>query len=157
MDRTTFSHSWKPAVPKAWLHVVSGLTWSGVGIWLCGLAFGWLRPVDPPTAGLLGLGGLLLAALIHRFGFTRFAKRNLQRIDTIPSEKACVFAFQAWTSYPLVLVMVSLGIFLRSSSLIPKPLLAVLYLGIGGGLFLSSLHYYRHLAGITPRGQEASR
>jgi hypothetical protein len=42
--------------------------------------------------------------------------------------------------------MISLGIFLREYSPIPKPVLAILYLAIGGGLFLSSFLYYKHLA-----------
>jgi hypothetical protein len=137
--------TWKPGVPKFWLHLVSGLTWSGIGIWLCVLAVDWLKGVDLLLASILALGGLMLAGLIHLFGFTRFAKTNLERIDSIASDKVCIFAFQAWTSYPLVLAMISLGIFLRKYSPIPKHLLAVLYLGIGGGLFLSSMLYYRHL------------
>jgi hypothetical protein len=38
--------------------------------------------------------------------------------------------------------MIALGLYLRVYSPIPKPLLAVLYLGIGGGLFFASLHYF---------------
>ena len=50
--------------------------------------------------------------------------------------------FSEWKSYPLVLVMIALGIYLRAYSPIPKSLLAVLYLGIGGGLSSSSLRYF---------------
>jgi hypothetical protein len=41
--------------------------------------------------------------------------------------------------------MISLGIFLRKYSPIPKPLLAILYIGIGGGLFFSSYWYFHTL------------
>lgn len=51
-----------------------------------------------------------------------------------------------------MIVMISLGIFLRLYSPIPKPLLAVMYIGIGGSLFLASLHYYKHIW-VTERGR----
>jgi hypothetical protein len=38
--------------------------------------------------------------------------------------------------------MIGLGITLRNITPIPKPLLGIMYLGIGGGLGLSSLVYY---------------
>jgi hypothetical protein len=60
-------------------------------------------------------------------------------------EKPCLFAFQAWHSYPLVIVMIGLGITLRKFTPIPKPLLGILYIGIGGGLGLASLHYYQSI------------
>lgn len=42
--------------------------------------------------------------------------------------------------------MISLGIYLRIYSPFPKPLLAILYLGIGGGLLSASLHYFVNIA-----------
>jgi hypothetical protein len=38
--------------------------------------------------------------------------------------------------------MIALGITLREYTPIPKPLLGILYIGIGGGLGLASFHYY---------------
>jgi hypothetical protein len=57
----------------------------------------------------------------------------------------CLFAFQKWSSYPLVLVMVAMGIYLRRYSPIPKPDLAILYLGLGASLFASSFKYYAQM------------
>ena len=91
------------------------------------------------------MAGILLAAAICLFGFSKLAHRNIDRIQALESEKVCLFAFQSWTSYPLVAFMVSLGIYLRVYSPFPKPLLAILYIGIGGGLFLSSLSYFAHI------------
>jgi len=91
------------------------------------------------------MGGLLLAAIIYVFGFSKLAGKNIRRISNLTGDKICLLAFQEWTSYPLVIVMISLGIFLRIYSPILKPLLAVMYIGIGGSLFLASLHYYEHI------------
>ena len=47
-----------------------------------------------------------------------------------------------WKSYIIVVIMVSMGIMLRHSS-IPKRYLSVLYNGIGLALFLSGIRYFR--------------
>ena len=134
-----------PAVKKFWLHLIAGIMWSGVGIMLVAIAARWLGLVRIGQALLLVLAGLALAAAIYFFGFSKMALKNVRRINAYLQERVCVFAFQRWTSYPLILFMVSLGIYLRIYSPFPKPLLAILYFGLGGGLFLSSLHYYAQL------------
>ena len=141
-------NSLKPGVDKFWLFVVASLMWSGVGIYLDLLAFGWLRPVNIGLALLLIASGFLLAVAIYFIMFKRFTDLNIIRIRGLSGEKICIFAFQRWTSYPLVAVMISLGIFLRVYSPIPKPFLAVLYFGIGTGLFIASLRYYRYILSI---------
>jgi hypothetical protein len=133
---------WIPATKKIWLHLLAGLMWSGVGIMLVSFAARWLGLVHSWAIILLIIAGLLLAAAIYFFGFSKLASRNIQRIIRIPKERVCLFAFQQWTSYPLVLVMIALGLYLRLYSPIPKPYLAILYLGIGGSLFASSIQYY---------------
>jgi hypothetical protein len=135
----------KPASDKRVLIVLAGLMWSGVGVMLGRLAFGWLRLETSYDAFWLGLCGILLGLNIYRFGFSRFADKNIRRIKAYLDDKICIFAFQEWSSYPLVMVMISLGIFLREYSLFPKSWLSPVYMGIGCALFLASLHYYRQL------------
>ncbi|KAA3663941.1 MAG: hypothetical protein DWQ04_08235 [Chloroflexi bacterium] len=135
----------KPATNKLWLYAVAGLMWSGVGIFLNKLAYGWLAPLKWLTIVPFVLAGIGLAITIYAFGFSKLAKKNINRIVQINNEKVCIFAFQQWSSYPLVAFMISLGIFLRKYSPIPKPYLAIMYIGIGGSLFLASTHYYQQI------------
>ena len=135
-------NKWTPATKKIWLYLTAGIMWSGVGIMLVAFAAHWLGPVHAWTAILLVMAGLLLASGIYFYGFSRLASQNVRRIIDIPKEKVCLFAFQKWTSYPLVLVMIAMGIYLRKYSPIPKPYLAILYFGLGTSLFASSLQYY---------------
>lgn len=132
----------KPAVPKLWLYAVAGLMWSGVGVFLNKLAYGWLSPLTWGTVIFFVLAGIALAVTIYAFGFAKLANKNIKRIYKLQNKRVCIFAFQQWSSYPLVLFMIMLGISLRNYSPIPKPYLATLYIGIGGSLFLASLHYY---------------
>jgi hypothetical protein len=135
----------KPAVAKVWLYGTAGLMWSGVGVFLNSLAYDWLEPLKWVYILLLALAGASLAFTIYYFGFSNFADKNIRRIHAIKNNKVCFFAFQQWHSYPLVAFMISLGIFLRVYSPIPKPYLAVMYIGIGGSLFLASFHYYKQI------------
>lgn len=132
-----------PAVPRQWLMTLAGIMWTGVGLMLCWLAYGWLTGSPRPESVWLALAGFLGALAIYRFGFRRMAHANVRRIRQL-NERACLFSFMAWKSYLIVPVMVTLGILLRNSP-IPKPLLAAMYIAIGGGLFLSSFVYYGRL------------
>ncbi|MBC8216415.1 MAG: hypothetical protein ISS10_02205 [Candidatus Marinimicrobia bacterium] len=131
----------KPAVNKRWLLLVSGLLWSGVGIMLNTFAFRWVGQYHGMELFTVIFVGIVLGITIAKFGFRHIAKKNIQRINSLP-ERVCVFAFQAWKSYILILVMMSMGIFLRTSSLFPKILLSPMYIGIGTALFVSGLEYY---------------
>ena len=134
-----------PVVSKKWLYFVAGLLWSVAGMLLLNFAFGWFKPLGMSQVLPFALAGFVLALAIYFFGFSKLAGKNVKRIVQIGGEKTGLLAFQEWTSYPLVIFMIALGISLRHYAPIPKPLLGILYTGIGGGLFLSSLHYYGHL------------
>ena len=132
----------KPGLPKNWLLLTAGLLWTGVGIFLVSLALEWIFAPEVVQSWIYWLPGILLAGLIYYFGFSKLAIKNSQRIHKLTVEKPCLFAFQEWHSYPLVLFMIALGITLRKYTPIPKPLLGILYTGIGAGLGLASIHYY---------------
>ncbi len=109
---------------------------------LLSLAAGWLREGHAHVFLLVAVG-VFAALLIHHFGFLRVVDKNLSRI--LPMEgKRCVFSFMSWKSYLMVVLMMAMGMGLRHSP-IPKPLLAVLYIGIGLALILSSIRYLRVL------------
>jgi len=133
----------KPAVSKYFLMGIAGVMWSGVGTMLMVLAVKWMQPMDIEWDAEVGAAGLLLALSVYRFGFSKIAAKNIRRLCALP-DKACLFAFQAWRSYLIIIFMISLGIFLRHLP-IHKYFLSVPYLTIGGALFLSSLHYYAQL------------
>lgn len=116
-----------------------------VGIMLLNLAIGWLKPLGLSRALVHVLAGILLALGFYFFTFSKLACKNVGRIEQLEADKTCIFAFQTWKSYPLIVFMIALGITLRHFTPIPKPYLAIAYTGVGGGLLLSSLLYYGHL------------
>ena len=130
----------KPAVPKHWLIAIAGLVWSAAGGMLCGMAWQWVRPLPPLHILGLAAGGLALAFLLHRSMLARIARRNMTRIASY-ADRGCVFAFQAWRSYLMILLMIALGSFLRHTAL-PREPLAVLYSAMGLALLAASVSYY---------------
>ncbi|MDD5308490.1 MAG: hypothetical protein PHU25_14305 [Deltaproteobacteria bacterium] len=131
----------EPAVDKKVLYAVAAVVWSAVGLMMCGLAASWLALLPWLEDAGVAAAGLMVAILAAVFLFSRVARRNIARIEG-KRERVCVFAFQAWRGYVLVAFMIALGLALRHSPL-PRPLLAFLYLGIGGGLLGGSVRYYR--------------
>jgi hypothetical protein len=136
----------KPAVPRNWLIATAGVMWTAVGVILCSMAYHWLTAVVSKRSILFGVTGFLLALVVYYFGFSKIARKNIDRLFQF-QDKVCFFAFQAWKSYLIIALMATMGAFLRHSS-IPKQYLAVIYLAIGGALILSSLHYYVRLLNI---------
>jgi hypothetical protein len=133
----------KPAVKKPILLLLSGLMWFGVGVMLNMFAVHWLIAYGNSFGFLFAGIGFIAALFIHHFGFLKLADKNLGRISYL-KDKPCVFSFMSWRSYLIVVVMVTLGITLRHSS-IPKQYLSVIYIGIGLALILSSIRYFKVL------------
>lgn len=136
-----------PAVDKRFLLVLSGIIWSVVGIMLCNLAIHWLSHSPVQKSLFPGVTGILLSLLIHHFGFLRLVDKNIKRI-LAKEGKVCIFGFQPWRSYFIIVIMIGMGIVLRHSSL-PRQYLSIVYLGFGGAMLLSSLRYYRIFIKIT--------
>ncbi|MDY6903402.1 MAG: hypothetical protein SWH61_01840 [Thermodesulfobacteriota bacterium] len=133
---------YKPAVPGTVLVLLAGTAWICVGIMLLIMAAVWLAAASNGTVHYdFAVAGVVLALLIHHFGFLKIVNSNLERI--LPADgKRCVFAFIPWKSYLIIAVMVAMGITLRHSA-IPRQYLAICYIGIGLALVLSSIRYMR--------------
>ncbi len=138
----------KPEVKRKWLIMISGLMWSGVGILLNWIASKWFHLFNVWQTVLALTAGPVLGVAISYFGFSRLAQQNADRILLYP-EKVCVFAFQRWQMYILIIFMMSMGFFMRSAQIIPKFMLAPVYIGIGFALFLSSFVYYKQFSSLN--------
>jgi hypothetical protein len=133
----------KPSIPSKGLIFIAGALWSAVGIFLCRLAYQWIDFSNQSFLLWIGIGSIGIAILADAFIFSKIVAKNIDRLSKFP-EKGCFFAFQTWKSYLNIIVMISLGVFLRHSPL-PKIYLSIVYAAIGGGLFKASIGYYRWL------------
>jgi hypothetical protein len=133
---------WEPSAKRSTLFLTAGLTWTAVGVGLIAVALFWLLNAERYALPTLVLG-LVAGWFIYRLGFLRMVRQNVARVRQLAPEKEriCVFAFQAWRSYIIVPVMILLGYALRHLP-VAKVFIAPVYLGIGLGLALASIHYY---------------
>ncbi len=133
----------KPAVNKEILLFLAGFVWLVVGASLLWLSFLWLKQFQVQGSFLFCGVGIVVAMVVHHFGFLKIVDKNLGRILPMEGTK-CIFSFMTWKGYIVVAVMLTMGTLLRHSS-IPKPYLAMLYIAIGLALLLSSVRYLRVL------------
>ena len=139
-------------VDRRWLFAIAGVIWMGVGILLLTYAVTWLAPVTLPLEIELSIAGLAVAAVFLRFVFHGIVSKNIARIEGGPA-RVSAFSFQGWKSYLITVFMIVLGIMLKRSP-IPKPDLAVMYLGVGLALMLASGFYHRHLFSMWRRAKQ---
>jgi len=130
-----------PQVDKRVLIFIAGLMWCGVGVMLIRYAISWLSICNGKEQIFFNSAGFLAAMPIHHFGFLKLADKNINRLLPL-KDKQSLFSFITPKSYLIIIVMVSMGIALRHSS-IPKKYLSLLYNGIGLALFLSGIRYFR--------------
>lgn len=133
----------RPGVSKYWLLALAGMMWSAVGVLLCRRAYGWFAGFSWSGAMPFEALAVLMALMVYYFGFSKIARKNIERLCRL-TERTCIFAFQSWKAYLLIVAMMAMSAFLRRSP-VPKLYLAILYTTIGGALLLSSFSYYRIL------------
>ena len=132
---------YRPAVHRYWHLLTAGLVWFAVGIGLALTACRWFSQSEWPHNLVLAAGSIGLGTAVHLYMFSGIARRNIARIEAQP-EITCLFAFQGWRSYILIIVMMFLGYLLRHLP-IPKAIDGVIYITMGTGLALGSSLYFR--------------
>lgn len=128
-------------VNKNILQLISGILWTGIGILLPSFTIKWFPLLNEKEKLIVLIIGIILGITIAYFGFSKIANKNINRINQY-NKKISVFKFQTWKSYILIIFMINLGVFMRTSGKVPKNILVPIYLGIGIALFISSFKYY---------------
>jgi len=131
-----------PAVDRKVVRLLAGMVWTAVGLALCAVSVYWLTNTDGNWIVPLVIG-IIVGIAVYYFGFSRLVIKNRTRIEkqSPGKDKICLFAFQSWRNYIIVVVMMAMGYTLRHLG-ISRNYLVPVYMAIGVGLFLSSLLYY---------------
>jgi len=134
---------YKPAVNKTILILIAGIVWMLVGLMLSRLAIVWWQSYTGSFLILFIFIGLVLGVVKGYYIFTRVVNTNIQRIAQL-NRVNFILAFISVKTYLLIIGMMILGILLRNS-IIPKQYLAIIYLGVGLAMIISSYPYFKVL------------
>ncbi|MEI6053031.1 MAG: hypothetical protein WCQ44_10040 [Opitutaceae bacterium] len=133
----------KPSVPKRYLLFVAAVVWTFAGGMLLFRGFSVLKF---NSTGILieEAVSIILGVVFYIFMFSRISQKHIVRIQNNPLERPCVFSFFNWRSYILMSTMISFGVTLRVTGIVPIQYLSVFYVIMGTPLFLSSVRFYVH-------------
>ena len=125
------------------LILIAGIVWMLVGLMLSRLAIIWWQSYTGSFLILFIFIGLLLGVVKGYYIFTRIVNTNIQRIAQL-NRVNFILAFISLKTYLLIIGMIILGILLRNS-MFPKQYLAIIYLGVGLSMIISSYPYFKVL------------
>ena len=135
--------SLKPSIPKRYLLFVAAVVWTFAGGMLLFRGFSVLKF---NSTGILieEAVSIVLGVVFYIFMFSRISLKHIVRMQNNPIERPCVFSFFNWRSYILMSTMISFGVTLRVTGLVPIQYLSLFYICMGTPLFLSSMRFYGH-------------
>ncbi len=105
---------------------LAGIMWVCVGGMLMYRAVDWLRIGSRGQVIFSVTAGIVLGILLYRKAFIALADKYIDRINSFPEKTSVLLCF-APKSWVMIVLMSSMGIFLRNSS-IPKLLLVTPYI-----------------------------
>lgn len=133
----------KPSVPKRYLLLVAAVVWTFAGGMLLLRGFTALRFNSALILEEESVS-MVLGVVFYIFMFSRISLKHIVRIQNNPLERPCLFSFFNWRSYILMSTMISLGVTLRLTGVVPLQYLSLFYICMGTPLFLSSMRFYFH-------------
>ena len=142
MDKNkTIIERLKPGIPKRGLLFVAAGMWTIAGGMLFWRGFAMLTGVQPHLVIRILL--CLLAGTAFYFGlFSKISLKHVQRILNMPLDKPCFFSFFNFRSYLMMVLMISMGIVLRATGVVPVGYLSLLYITMGIPLSVSAIRFY---------------
>jgi hypothetical protein len=142
MDKiNSFFQTFKPGISKRYLLLVAAIVWTFAGGMLLFRGFSVLK-FNSVGIDLEESGCILAGILFYKFMFSVISSKHINRILNIKIEKPCFFSFFNWRSYGLMTIMITSGITLRLSGLVPLNYLSLFYIAMGTPLFISAIRFF---------------
>ena len=131
----------KPGIPKRYLLFVAALVWTFAGSMLFYRGLSVL--IDYPDLLWLKIViSIILGLIFYVVLFNRISLKHTQRILKLEIERPCLFSFFNSRSYLMMALMITMGITLRKTGLVPLQYLSAFYVTMGVPLSLSAIRFY---------------
>jgi hypothetical protein len=138
-----------PRIARRYLYIVAAFVWTFAGSML--LFRGILLFTDDDYLFWIRLTFSIIAGILfYRLLFSNISRKHTSRIAGMQLEKPCLFSFFNIKSYILMTLMITAGISLRKSGIVPPVYLSVIYVTMGIPLFVSSFRFYYAFAVYPP-------
>ena len=125
-------------VRKPALFFTAGILWLIAGVNILRIGVGALQ--GSASAWLLAAGALVIF-IGFAMMFMKIVQKHKKRILGYPQEKNSIFLCFDRKGYLLMIFMMTLGIVLRKSNLLPAVFFAVFYSGLGAALCFGGLMF----------------
>ncbi|HEY6915289.1 MAG TPA: hypothetical protein VI413_11480 [Paludibacter sp.] len=131
----------RPGIPKRYLLFVAALMWTVGGGMLFMRGFSMLL-LFHRLLWLKVFIGIIAGLMFYFLLFSKISFKHTQRIIRMNVEKPFIFSFFNLRSYVLMALMISMGVMLRSTGIVPAEYLSVLYVTMGVPLTISAFRFY---------------
>ena len=125
------------------LLVETALLWLIASFILIIRAFGWALDMNNCQLAICIPIGLLLSVIKTKFVFKKLTDKNIKRLLNLKESGGSIFDFHVLKDKILIIIMIGLGIILRSATFIPKWCIMPVYMGIGFAMFYVFIVYVR--------------
>ena len=129
-------------IPKNRLMLIAGLVWCAAGAMVCMIGLPLELGLAPEHLILLPLAGLIFLAF-YFLVFSRLVRKHTVRIRARTEDRLPFWQFFNTSSWVVMAVMMSSGMALRFSHLVPDWMIAFFYTGLGVALFLCGVRFLR--------------
>ncbi|MCD4772736.1 MAG: hypothetical protein K8R41_05055 [Bacteroidales bacterium] len=128
-------------VHKNVLILIAGIIWFTASIILSTRAISWIELMTSTQLVIGIIAALLLSIIKIYFIFKKLTLNNIKRIQSFTQANISIWEFHIMKDKLLIVLMIIIGIGLRSAPFIPKYVLFPIYLGIGLAMLYSAILY----------------
>ncbi len=137
-----FLKSLKFSVTKRTLLFEAAIIWTFAGVMLLSRGSSMLEASSGFSS--LKIAGCICSGLIFFvLVFLKISRKHVNRIINLDGDRHKPYEFFNLKSYIMMIGMISLGVFLRKSLIVPVSSLSLAYITMGIPLLLSSFRFYR--------------
>jgi hypothetical protein len=137
----SFLRIFKPAIPKRYLLFVAAFVWTFAGGMLLTRGF-LLLVLFPRLLWVKIICSLTSGIVFFVLLFSKVSQKHTQRILNMEMEYPCAFSFFSFRSYVMMALMISMGITLRKTAIVPLEYLSLFYVAMGMPLLMSAFRFY---------------
>ena len=125
------------------LILIAGIIWLTASIILSARAISWIELITSTQLVSGVIAAIILSVIKIYLIFQKITLNNINRIQSFPQTNINIWEFHKIKDKLLIVLMIIIGIGLRSAPFIPKYVLFPIYLGIGLAMLYCAILYFK--------------